>query len=626
MRRGSQGEPASALEVKAAMAAAFLAEALLLARPLAGGGSGGGENGAQDGADAVLAAVRELGLVQMDPVRIVERNHDLVLRHRVAAPTATVRPTSSRRSNGGWCSSTAAATAPSCPWRTTPGSCRPWPRRQKRHGQALEGARPAVRTVLSALEKDGPLPSRVIESAEKVSGYWDAEAALRTKATSHALQLLWECGLVIAARRRNGEIALRSPRAGRPRRPAGGGAADGREGGRRFPAPQVLPRLPALRRGTRALRLPGSEGGRAPGSGPGGPGAGPDRRGADRGGAPAVLLPRRRPAAAGGRGGPAAGSARARILPPLDNLLWRRTRLLDLYRFAYTWEIYTPARRSGDTARTPCPSCTVPPSRPASSCGTSGPRGPWSCSPCTGSPGKKVWEGKPFRAALDGELERLRDFLGAATVEWAAAGEGGGRGRGRRVQRRAPLRDPLAGLQRADQQRGGGVVERVPPGGGRGAARGVAVQAAVQAGVVGAQVDARRAAAQGALPGVAPGGRGRGSAARASGTPAVDAGAGQPAVSGREGPARPPPRRSAGASRSAPPPPPGRQQGGLLRPPGSGPPVPTPGLPPARPRQVAAGLAVGLQEAHDAAAACARAGSRPGGRRPAGGRRRRSGR
>ncbi|MFB4169648.1 winged helix-turn-helix domain-containing protein [Virgibacillus sp. JSM 102003] len=31
-----------------------------------------------------------------------------------------------------------------------------------------------------------------------------------------------------------------------------------------------------------------------------------------------------------------------RFLPPLDNLLWRRERLVDLFDFSYKWEVYTP--------------------------------------------------------------------------------------------------------------------------------------------------------------------------------------------------------------------------------------------------------------------------------------------
>ena len=38
-------------------------------------------------------------------------------------------------------------------------------------------------------------------------------------------------------------------------------------------------------------------------------------------------------------------NAPMRFLAPLDNLLWRRTRLRDLFGFEYTWEVYLPPRK-----------------------------------------------------------------------------------------------------------------------------------------------------------------------------------------------------------------------------------------------------------------------------------------
>lgn len=38
-------------------------------------------------------------------------------------------------------------------------------------------------------------------------------------------------------------------------------------------------------------------------------------------------------------------SGPVRFIAPLDNLLWRRERLQDLFDFDYTWEVYTPAAK-----------------------------------------------------------------------------------------------------------------------------------------------------------------------------------------------------------------------------------------------------------------------------------------
>jgi uncharacterized protein YcaQ len=38
-------------------------------------------------------------------------------------------------------------------------------------------------------------------------------------------------------------------------------------------------------------------------------------------------------------------AAPIRFLPPLDNLLWRRERVADVFGFAYKWEVYVPAAK-----------------------------------------------------------------------------------------------------------------------------------------------------------------------------------------------------------------------------------------------------------------------------------------
>lgn len=65
----------------------------------------------------------------------------------------------------------------------------------------LEGALTYVRERLAA---EGPLASRSLELGTRVAGYWDEDVP-KTKATSQALEHLWETGEVVVAGRRNDE-------------------------------------------------------------------------------------------------------------------------------------------------------------------------------------------------------------------------------------------------------------------------------------------------------------------------------------------------------------------------------------------------------------------------------------
>ncbi len=408
------------VEVPAAGAAAFLGEALRLTDDRPPGAAAAGANG-EDGAAAVLAAVRELGLVQMDPVRIVERNHDLVLRNRIGGyrPAHLEQALDRRLVFEYRCGNRSLLPMDDYPW-FMPSMAR----REKHHGKRLAELDSAVRAVLSALEKTGPLTSRAIDSAERVSGYWDANEVLRTKATSHALQLLWECGRVIAAGRRNGEIVFDLP--GRVI-PAGLLTE-----GRRMTEPDAAAFL--RRKYYRAYRLFdeghalfGFQGLKAA-----------ERREAIREdlGKGLIVAVRikgvRRPyyclAADAERLGAAAaltaGTPAARILPPLENLLWRRPRLLDLYRFAYTWEIYTPERKRkyGPYTMPVLYGTAIPARIDLKYDREKAALVVLALHP--GQPGEEGWPKKPFRAALARELGRLRDYLGASTVEWSAAGSG----------------------------------------------------------------------------------------------------------------------------------------------------------------------------------------------------------
>lgn len=115
--------------------------------------------------------------------------------------------------------------------------------------------------------------------------------------------------------------------------------------------------------------------------------------------------------------GPAAAS-RARVLAPLDNLLWDRKLIRALFGFAYTWEIYTPAEklRYGHYV--------LPVLYGERFAGRVQPvadrkRGALVC--------KRFWpeagfrRTEAFRRALIAELDSLRAFLGLEALERTAA-------------------------------------------------------------------------------------------------------------------------------------------------------------------------------------------------------------
>ncbi|MFZ5923897.1 MAG: DNA glycosylase AlkZ-like family protein [Bacillota bacterium] len=185
----------------------------------------------------------------------------------------------------------------------------------------------------------GPRSSREIESDEKVVGYWDS--APRTKATSLALELLWEAGDLMIARRNGIEKVYDVPERLVP--------SELRSEALEMSEDEVCRTL--LDKYYRAYRLldtgdfrfgwrkmPAAE----------------RRDVVARQVAEGELVPvevegvRRQYYAL------AADAPLLRhlddpelevvpnvfILPPLDNVLWRRERLADLFGFDYTWEIY----------------------------------------------------------------------------------------------------------------------------------------------------------------------------------------------------------------------------------------------------------------------------------------------
>jgi len=329
-------------------AARFLLEAQHLLRSMAS------DSRSPATAAAVLREIRHLECVQIDPVSVVERNQHLVL----AARTPGYRPRTLgellRRRRVFEYRANAACVVPMEDYPLFEGTRR---RFRKRLAPDLTALRSVVRHVLAELDANGPSAARTFVSDRRVRGAWDLSDP-KTKATSHALSLLLKAGDIVVVRREGLERYFDLPERAVPAdllerartiSPAEADelllekylrayrlfdADDPRFGWRAMAA---IARRAALQRRVRMgevvpLVIDGI-----------------GRRYFVRAEDLAVLRRHERAATSGTTPG---DEAPVRFLSPLDNLLWRRTRIFDLFRFAYTWEVYLPLskRRFGPYA------------------------------------------------------------------------------------------------------------------------------------------------------------------------------------------------------------------------------------------------------------------------------------
>jgi len=281
------------------------------------------------GEDGVLEAIRRLEAVQLDPVAVVDRNHHLVLRNRVATYRSEQLEALYRRKlvfeywAHGRCV---------LPFEDYPIFEPVRARFRARLRDLAPTTKAALRYVRERLRTEGPLPARRLESADRVVGYWDLEAA-KTKATSQALEHLWEAGEVVVAYRQADEryFTLTTEWLGRT---DGAGSwdtllhkylraygvtqvGDPHFGWRRWP---VTERKKAVERLVQqgVLRPVQVEGVRRTYY------------------VLSALVPLLESLSE------ARVAPDVYLLPPLDNVLWDRERLADLFGFRYSWEIYLP--------------------------------------------------------------------------------------------------------------------------------------------------------------------------------------------------------------------------------------------------------------------------------------------
>lgn len=151
--------------------------------------------------ETVESLIDKLECVQLDPVSVVERNQHLVLGARI--PGYKPEQLHTLLEHGHifeyWANAMCAIPVKDYPIFK--------PIRELRYNHLkkdLETMKDIVGSVLTRLENDGPLPSRVFKSDAKVHGYWD-NLAPKTKETSHALNLLLDAGLIRVVKREANE-------------------------------------------------------------------------------------------------------------------------------------------------------------------------------------------------------------------------------------------------------------------------------------------------------------------------------------------------------------------------------------------------------------------------------------
>lgn len=298
------------------------------------------------GGEDVLATVRRLECVQLDPVSVVERNQHLVLAARLRGYRPEMLEALLDASSVFEYIANAACVLPIEDYPLLAGTRQ---RQQARLAERIERIRPTADRVLARLEAEGPLSPRAFDSEQRVRGYWDNEAAT-TKATSHALNLLLDSGRIMVARRRGAERWFDLPER---RVPAGildqaqrihpdeadrllldkylrafriFDAGDWRFGWWRMGAARRAAEIRRLVEGDRITPLDI---------------AGIKRRYYVLAEDEQALREHQRAIDAGSRG----RTTPLRFLPPLDSLLWRRERVADLFGFEYTWEMYIPAEK-----------------------------------------------------------------------------------------------------------------------------------------------------------------------------------------------------------------------------------------------------------------------------------------
>ncbi|CDO04584.1 Lhr-like helicases [Oceanobacillus picturae] len=296
----------------------------------------------EDQENSVIQMIRNLECVQLDPVASVERNQHLVLMARVPdyQPDMLHQLLAKGELFEYW-----ANAACTIPVQDYPVFKAVRSRLRKLVQPELEKLSPIVRHILDRLKDEGELPSRAFRSEERVHGGWDT-AQPKTKVTSRALNLLLDAGIIRVVRREGSERFFHLTEESLPQWLLNQAdkieveeaerallakyirayrvidTRDSRFGWQKLKAMQRKQAMETMVASGVAIRLT-IEGIKTT----------------------YYILAEDLDRLKRHERTPNPFSIEqddVRFLPPLDNLLWRRDRLVDLFDFTYRWEIYIP--------------------------------------------------------------------------------------------------------------------------------------------------------------------------------------------------------------------------------------------------------------------------------------------
>ncbi|WP_096186654.1 DNA glycosylase AlkZ-like family protein [Evansella halocellulosilytica] len=294
--------------------------------------------------DDFHSVLQQLECVQLDPVAIIERNHHLVLMNRIDDYEPEIFGEHLKRKQAFEYFANAACYIPMSDFPI-------FEAKREKVKKLLEKERhqykETIRFIFKQLDKHGSLPSKAFQSEAKVVGGWDYPDSAKTKETSHVLSMLFTTGEIQVCGRQGAERYFALTEQAIPQNYL--------EEAKEISHEEASTRL--LHKYLRAYRfIDGTD-----------PRFGWQKmKAAERRESLKILVDKDvlLPVQIEGvdrlyyiltedkdslmkleEQDESLPLSNVSFLPPLDNFLWRRERIEDIFDFTYRWEIYTPAKK-----------------------------------------------------------------------------------------------------------------------------------------------------------------------------------------------------------------------------------------------------------------------------------------